>query len=64
MPKYQIIIETDEQMADDEFKKMVKENMEDDSYGSPFMGKYTRVISAMNLEGIRPEVYDPAADLL
>ena len=64
MPRYQIIIETDENLTDQEFRQIVEDNMSCAQYGDPFLGKYTRIIQARNLEGIRQEVYEPFADLL
>lgn len=53
MPKYQIILEAEKQISDDEFMKEVLLMVSVPSlYGARFF-----VVMARNLEGIREEVY-------
>lgn len=54
MPKYQIILSSDDQVPDDEFLAYVKKRTH----------PQFKVLSAINLEGIRPETYERDDDVL
>lgn len=53
--KYQIIVQTSEIMSDEEVLERAK---------SAWIPKHLVVVSAMSLDGIREEVYDPLSDLM
>ena len=59
MPKYQIILSSDEQLTDQEFEKAVL-----DLQGIKFQnGSQFKIISGLNLEGIREELWKRKEEL-
>jgi hypothetical protein len=59
MPKYQIILSSDEQIPSDEFEAYIKEIFRDDD---PEPMTFT-VLEARNLQGIKTEVWQKNTDI-